>query len=181
MESVSRVLYGQRGSWDPEIDKFWAQLLAMFTVKINKTCGTHVHFAPWGRRYSLHELHTIAFAVVYYEPYVVSCLPVERRDYQYCKRNTKMAQPLGQLFNSGQLTTVASYIRSQSTPSALINFIQGGLDGSHRYALWNFQNQTKTSGTIEFRGGRHMRGPNRSRAWITFVLVFTTMAIGEVS
>lgn len=35
------------------------------------------------------------------------------------------------------------------------------------------------SGTIEFRGGRHLRGPNRTFWWITFAVCFVSLALRQ--
>ncbi|KAK6441238.1 hypothetical protein LTR95_002537 [Oleoguttula sp. CCFEE 5521] len=47
-----------------------------------------------------------------------------------------------------------------------------GLMQEERYVLWNFANLLKTKKTIEFRGGRGLRGPKRTKWWIAFVVGF---------
>lgn len=51
-----------------------------------------------------------------------------------------------------------------------------------RYVLWNFGNtiSTRDTGTIEFRGGRHLRDGFRTKRWIVFALSFIALAIEEV-
>lgn len=55
------------------------------------------------------------------------------------------------------------------------------MQGDNRYVLWNFQNIRRGgSGTIEFRGGRGMRGPNRTKWVIGFVVGFIHLLLVEV-
>lgn len=51
-----------------------------------------------------------------------------------------------------------------------------------RYVLWNFENISKPGGigTIEFRGGRGMRGVIKTRWWIAFVVGFVHLLLTEV-
>ena len=40
-----------------------------------------------------------------------------------------------------------------------------------RKVLWNFKPAANDgTGTIEFRGGRHLRGPVRTKRWIAFAV-----------
>lgn len=179
MESVSPILDSST-SWETKIEKFWRVLRKMFEVE-KSNCGTHIHIAPIGRNYTLKEAKTIAFACCYYERYIISCLPEERRNHEYCRRNTQVATKMGQLYEartSRSLVQIASDLNTLSRFEDLITYMQG----DNRRVLWNFHNLCYNSkGTIEFRGGRHLRGPIRSMAWITFAQVFVLMALDEVS
>lgn len=43
----------------------------------------------------------------------------------------------------------------------------------NRYVLWNFDNVAQDkSGTIEFRGGRFLRGEVRTKRWMAFTVAF---------
>jgi len=182
MESVTPVLYFNH-NWADTMRKFWDVLLRMFKVKKNLTAGTHVHVGKGARsRFTLKEAKAIAFASCYYEPYVISLLPVERRDYRYCRRNTKVAGRMGQLYrkrSESAISQIASDIKRKTNRKGLCTYVQGGMDAGHRSVLWNFQNLMNKKGTIEFRGGRHMRGPRITLRWITFVIVFVLMALEE--
>jgi len=181
MECVSRIMKSD-SRWQPEIRTFWKILRELFNVQKTASCGTHVHVAPWQRRYSLAEVRTIAFACCYYERYIVSCMPTERRDYDYCRRNSKVVQRMGQLYRKktrGGLAQIATDILATTNFNEIIIYMQGSAEGNRR-VLWNFRNLT-SSGTIEFRGGRHMRGSERTVRWISFVVVFILMALDEVS
>jgi hypothetical protein len=182
MESVSPILDSST-RWDLDIQAFWRVLREMFEVE-KSDCGTHIHIAPMGRRYTLKEAKTIAFACCYYERYIISCLPEERRDHDYCRRNTRVATKMGQLYEartSKALVQIASDLNTLSMFEDLVTYMQGSTHGDRR-VLWNFHNLCYGSkGTIEFRGGRHLRGPIRSVAWITFAQVFILMALDEVS
>ena len=184
MESVSPILKSS-DNWETEIKNFWNALRAMFEVQKTFTCGTHIHLAPWERKYTLREAKVIAFACCYYERYVISCLPEERRDHGYCRRNTMVATEMGKQYEantSDGLAQIASDINALDDFEELVVYMQGGTEFARRRVLWNFRNLCYgTKGTIEFRGGRHLRGPNRAVAWITFAQVFILMALEEVS
>jgi hypothetical protein len=189
MESVSRKLRSDE-DWEKEIELFWKAMDRTFMVQKNTTCGSHIHVAPIGRPYTLREVKSIAFACCFYEPYVVSLLPTERRDHPYCKRNSKVTTRMGMLYRqrtSVALKIIANDIREKTSRGDVCKYIQNGLNHSDRGVLWNFQNLVNStteshspSGTIEFRGGRHLRGPVRTLRWITLAIVFISMAIHEV-
>jgi hypothetical protein len=181
MECVSRTLLSSN-PWPKEINAFWKAVLSDFTPRRNLSCGTHVHVAPWNKKFTLKQAQAIAFACCYYEPYIISCMPMERRDNRYCRRNTRVVGLMGRLYKKqtpAAMAQIASKIKQMNNFKAIIKFMQGGLTHHYRYVLWNFQNLTK-SGTVEFRGGRHVRGPVRTRRWITFVIVFIIFALHEV-
>lgn len=52
------------------------------------------------------------------------------------------------------------------------------MQGSNRLITWNFLNTVQghegnfKSGTVEFRGGRHLRGKIRTKRWIAFAVAF---------
>jgi hypothetical protein len=182
MESVSPIMY-LNDHWEDKISRFWRAMHSLFGVRKNHTAGTHVHVSPVSRKFTLCEVKTIAFACCYYEPYVVSLLPVERRDYRYCQRNTKVAPRMGALYRrrtSAAMMKIASEIRGKISMKGVCVYVQGGLDSAHRTVLWNFQNLAHSKPTVEFRGGRHMRGPVRTLRWIAFVIVFISLALDEV-
>ncbi len=183
MECVSRVLESS-GEWATEISDFWATVRAMFELRKSPSCGAHIHIAPWKRSYTLKEVKTIAFACCYYERYIVSCLPTERRDQDYCRRNTKVATRMGSLYQAkttNGLAEIASDINALNSFNQLVDYMHGeGADWNRRRVLWNFLNLLKQTCTIEFRGGRQMLGPRRTLAWIAFAQVFILMALHEV-
>lgn len=184
MESVSPKLKSS-GRWEDDIRKFWTALRRMFEIEKSSSCGTHIHIAPWKASYTLKQAQTIAFACCYYERYVISCLPQERRDHSYCQRNSKVATKMGELYEmrtSRGICGIASDIKAVDDFQELIHYMHGGSDAGLRRVLWNFRNlyYGNCTGTIEFRGGRHLRGPNRTIAWITFAQIFVMMALDEV-
>ena len=170
--------------WDHKVKNFWLAVRLLFRPQINKTAGTHIHVAPWKKKFTLKQAQTIAFACCYYEPYIISFLPRERRDNKYCRRNTRVPGRMGSLYNrktSTAIAQIASDIKKKTSAKAIVDYIQGGVTSQHRYVLWNFQGLLRpTTGTIEFRGGRHMRGQNLTRRWIAFVIIFTLFALSEV-
>ncbi len=181
MECVSPILKSS-GQWEAVIENVWEALRDMFEVQKSLSCGTHIHVAPWKRNYTLGEAKTIAFACCYYERYIVSCLPTARRDNPYCMRNSKVSSRMGhfyQLKTTDGLAWIAYDINTRNDFGQLISYMQGA--SNDRRVLWNFCNLCDSSkGTIEFRGGRHMRGWHRAVAWVAFVQVFVLMALEEV-
>ncbi|KAF3128896.1 hypothetical protein TWF594_011225 [Orbilia oligospora] len=80
------------------------------------------------------------------------------------------------LFRNGDMATIARDIKALPSTKSLIDYMQG----ESRYVLWNFKPLANPrTGTIEFRGGRHLRGPNRTISWITFVVVFVMLTLEE--
>lgn len=86
------------------------------------------------------------------------------------------------------MSASATLINSASDKASLVRMIQGW-DRDDRRTLWNFHNVTpkpdsgkpSTTGSVEFRGGRCLRGPVRTKRWIAFSVAFVTLAIEEVS
>lgn len=86
--------------------------------------------------------------------------------------------------SSTSLRAIANEIKAKTNANELCSYMQASID--NRKVLWNFQNTVSrpgytTSGTIEFRGGRHLRGKVRTLRWITFAIAFISMALGEVN
>jgi hypothetical protein len=173
-------------NWEEHIKLFWEAMTKVFKVVKDTSCGSHIHVAPIGRRWTLEELKKIAFAVCIYETYVCAVLPSERRDNQHCERNSKVGTGMGNMLrqrSSASLRTIANNIKGKANANELCTYMQASID--NRKVLWNFQNTVSrpgytTSGTIEFRGGRHLRGKVRTLRWITFAIAFISMALGEV-
>jgi hypothetical protein len=129
----------------------------------------------------LVELKEIAFAIVNYEDYVFSILPLERQDHIFCRRNSQVSLVIKDHFKKGKssqsINKVRSAIKSTRDTEQLCKLMQG----ETRHALWNFQNTNQTSGTIEFRGGCCLRSPLRTYHWIAFVVSFISLALEKVS
>ena len=189
MEVVSPILHSNE-IWETEITTLWNVIGSKFRVFENETAGCHVHVAPIGRLYTLEEVKAVAFASRYYEPYIISILPYERRINSYCKRNSMMTNEMGetkgenipQHYRRSGLDTVSWKI-DEDNLERVCRYMQGGMEKQHRYVLWNFQNLVSRTGTgtIEFRGGPHLRDAQKTTHWITFAVVFVSMAMGDVS
>jgi hypothetical protein len=184
LEAVSPILH-ITNEWEKELTLFWAAIRKVFKVMENYSCGSHIHVAPVGRKYTLAELKTIAFAIVTHEHFVKSMLPSARRDNRYCNLNSEVSPQLKALLQNGKnatvFKTIGERIKSMQNSNQIMELMQGTSQGA-RYVVWNFKNiASGRSGTIEFRGGRHLRGPNRSFWWITFTIVFISLALKKVS
>jgi len=176
MEAVSPVL-DNGANWEVEIDTFWEAMRAVFHMPQRaKACGSHVHVSRGkNKRFTLNELKTIGYGIAVYENLVLDLLMANRQENPYCKPNT---------VNSAQLqrcgrnrTAIGNVIRAATTPEALRDVMQ-----SNRYVLWNFDHvATGDSGTIEFRGGRCLRGEVRTKRWIAFAVAFIHAMLRLVS
>ena len=146
-------------------------------------CGSHIHVSPGRGEFSLRELKAIAFAVIWYDQEVQRILHRCRRDCDYCRRNIAHSREL----RNESIDTIASMINEVSDKSSLVGMIQGW-EGNDRRTLWNFQNVTSKPGsqkpaigTVEFRGGRCLRGKVRTKRWIAFAIAFVILAIKRYS
>ena len=176
---------GEDEDWDEQIRMLWETINKLFTVWRDFKCGTHVHVAPFKRRYSMDDLQSIAYAVASQEEFVTKILPKERRNHQYCQANSQSSTDLSSDLESDReddptglsFRNVGQEIMRKNTPSALRDYVHG--DG--RYHRWNFGNIVgdKASGTIEFRGGRHVRGEVRTKRWIAFAVSFIAKALKD--
>ncbi|KAI1780350.1 putative amidoligase enzyme-domain-containing protein [Hypoxylon cercidicola] len=174
-EAVSPIFSADR-NWDNDIDAFWDAMAAVFHQPIQSPkCGSHIHISPGlaaRGRYAFHELKVIAFGVVAYEPLVLLVLPASRHENVYCRPNTKSSSQLGGCHNLRQMRQLIASARSLE---GLKDIMQ-----ADRRVLWNFENTLLgKSGTIEFRGGRGLRGRNRTKRWIAFAVSFIHFVLNE--
>ena len=171
------------------IDTFWNAVDATFLrVTTNTSCGAHVHVAVKGRRYTFEELKAIAFAVAAQEEFVTEILPPERIDNDFARPSSVHSEELREDLERGlqlgpqqTLEVLGRTISRMQSPQELYVYMQGHDRSRQRYALWNFKNTVGASacGTIEFRGGRHLRGKVRTKRWIAFAVAFVSMAISN--
>lgn len=177
--------------WEHQIRLVWQAIRDLFRVKKHAiSCGSHVHVAPTSRAFTLDELKLIAMFTVIHEDSILKTLHTTRENHKYCERNTKIEgtglwDDFGRVKHGRQL----SYFREDglracqlaiadiSSKTELVEYIQG----EERRVLWNFRNILPGgSGTVEFRGGRHLRGPNRTISWATFGILFIDLALRSV-
>ena len=152
-------------------------------MKKNISCGAHVHVSPYRYKYGLDQLKRIAYAVVVWEGFVQEILPEERRRNEYCESASELSDDLGSDIESrnegsdeDNFDVVRRRIQNIRSRKQLVKYMQD----DERYALWNFQNTLEgKSGTIEFRGGRHLRGKFRTKRWIAFVVSFISLALQD--
>ena len=128
------------------------------------------------------ELKAIAWAVASQENLVLKILPQERIDNEYCRPNSVRSEDLSlDIFHGSDgpaneaLDFVARRIMKFESGEELCQYMQAG----QRRVLWNFSNTVGEgkNRTIEFRGGRHLRGRVRTKRWIAFAVSFITLAI----
>ncbi|KAI1092382.1 putative amidoligase enzyme-domain-containing protein [Rostrohypoxylon terebratum] len=179
LEAVSPIM-STRQRWENEIDMFWASWHRIFHMPIQSNkCGSHVHISPWPEKeFRLDQLKSIAFGIILYEPLIEELLPANRRHNRFCEMNSSYSSRLRVCWD---LQTVWIRIRGCDYKWELRRLMQEDKGTREdRYVLWNFDNILEgRSGTVEFRGGRGLRGPVRTKRWIAFVIAFIDMCLGE--
>ncbi|KAK8115645.1 swim zinc finger domain protein [Apiospora sp. TS-2023a] len=186
LEGVSPKLRTDR-DWESEVDRFWDSMKAVFHMPVRSPkCGSHVHISPASREFTLSEVKRLAFGVLFYETATIPILPRERRDHEYCVRNSERSPDLKRLLletnglNENGLNAVASRINKAKSNQDIIDLMQGD-EKDNRRVLWNFANLREGgSGSVEFRGGRGLRGPVRTKRWIAFAVAFVHMVLDKV-
>lgn len=175
MEAVSPVLRC-RANWEDEIDTFWASMRAVFHIpERSLKCGSHIHVSRGqGSTFSLPQFKTIAYGIVLYETLILELLMRERSNNRYCRPNTLNSTQLGQCGSDS--VRMGRLINLARDTTSLRNIMQ-----NNRYVLWNFDNIVPgRSGTIEFRGGRCLRGEVRTKRWIAFTLALIDAILSMV-
>ncbi|KAK7903720.1 hypothetical protein LTR67_001740 [Exophiala xenobiotica] len=166
-EAVSPIMDSRYG-WETQVDGFWRAYNTIFQEpNSDRRCGSHVHLKlPNG--FSLSQLKKIACGIAFHKDEITKMLPPERRGNTYCKQNWDRSAYL----NRRSMNQALNLINSANNVQDLIWYMQGEVVDQQRYVLWNFQNITGNSGTIEFRGGRCLRGRHRTKWWIAFAVGF---------
>lgn len=164
--------------WEGVVDKFWDAQKAVFHMPAKSTsAGSHIHIAPGLRqRWSLEQLKNIAVGVACFERYIREILPASRRDNKYCPGNTTKSDRLrGYYSDADGWRPLLSALRTMNR-AEVISLMQ-----SDRNVLWNFRPAADDGiGTIEFRGGRHLRGPARTKWWISFAVAYIHFLLQQV-
>jgi hypothetical protein len=175
MEAVSPIL-SCRGTWESEIDRFWKAMRAVFHMPERSTrCGSHIHVSAGSdRTFKLAQLKTIAYGIILYEPLFLQLLMADRSNNTYCTANSRKSTQL--MACNGNRAAIARLIDGASTKQVLKGIMQDS-----RYVLWNFENIVPLrSGSVEFRGGRVLRGEIRTKRWIAFTIAFIHMLLEKV-
>lgn len=165
IEAVSPIL-DIRGSWEADIDVFWTAMAAVFHQPVRSpACGSHIHMSRGvDAKFALGQLKTIAFGIVVYESNIQAMLMDSRQNNRYCEPNSTSSPVLRACRND--IRAIAAAVNNVQDTNALFDVMQ-----RDRYVLWNFENTLPGgSGTIEFRGGRFLRGNVRTKRWIAFVI-----------
>ena len=188
LEAISPVLKST-DDWILKIERFWRAVDSFLNVEIDYRCGTHVHVSPsgrytgWDKRFTMEELRQVAYFVATTETWVEQILPSERVDNFYCQSNSSRINEQWSTYGHSwashprELRVVCDSLREANNPQKLCWVMQRG----SRYCLWNFENTIPPNkGTIEFRGGRHVRGKVMTIRWTVFAIVFVALAIEKV-
>ena len=192
LEAVSPV-FNSRDYWEKNIHRFWEAVNYCIDVEPNFSCGSHVHVAPFPNSrqthiyFSMEQLRKIAYAVATEEYWISQILPKERLYNRYCKFNSSCVNRRWRECGydwaayAPMLGLIRREILGLNSAQQLCEYMQG----RDRYALWNFQNtvqnRTTGKGTIEFRGGRHLRGEKNTKRWVAFAIAFIALAIEKVT
>lgn len=125
------------------------------------------------------ELKKIACGIVFYADNLTDMLPEPRRNNAYCKKNWE-ASDIGLWYGDGSNHDVRQTMQriwEVDNERDLKCFMQ-----VDRHVMWNFEHVVpgnRCTGTVEFRGGRGLRGPNRTKWWIAFVVSFIQLCISS--
>ncbi|OQO15258.1 hypothetical protein B0A48_00641 [Cryoendolithus antarcticus] len=157
-------------NWEDEIDTFWTAYKKVFHMpEQSSNCGSHGHVSPSGRRWSLGQLRNIAVRIVYFEALIQAMLPATRGNNSYCQKNSTSSSRLGSYISGGQQgwrNFIAAV--TGANRETLVTLMQ-----SDRKVLWTFTHIVDEGiGSIEFRGGRGLRGEIRSKWWIAFAVSY---------
>ena len=127
------------------------------------------------------ELKNIACGIVFYAENLNDMLPAPRRNNGYCIKNWEApTASVGIWYENGTKVDVQHTMRQiwdLQDEEDLKNFMQ-----DDRRVLWNFEHTVpgdRFTGTVEFRGGRGLRGPNRTKWWIAFVVSFIKLCVSS--
>lgn len=180
LEAVSPVLSTNQ-HWEHEIDLFWTSWGRVFKLpRRSAKCGSHIHVSPGpNKRFTMTELKNIACGIVFYANNLNDLLPRPRRNNPYCQKNWETAS-IGMWYRNGSNHDVLQTMEKiwmLNNEQELKNFMQ-----DDRRVLWNFEHVVpvnNSTGTVEFRGGRGLRGPNRTKWWIAFVVSFIQLCISS--
>ena len=97
LEVVSPILFvAPSATWRGEVKDKFCYIESMCTIKTNKTCGFHVHLSPGdGREWTVDELRSICFAILYFEAAFLALMPKERRESAHLLSNHLHSQLAG--------------------------------------------------------------------------------------
>ncbi|KAJ6015342.1 amidoligase enzyme-domain-containing protein [Penicillium herquei] len=182
LEAVSPILSTSK-HWEAEIDLFWVSWGRVFKLpRRSAKCGSHIHVSPGpNKRFTLTELKKICCGIVFYANNLNDMLPAPRRNNAYCQKNWEVfdsnISDWYQNGSNGDVRQTMWRIWDTANEQELKNFMQ-----NDRRVMWNFEHIVpgdRFTGTVEFRGGRGLRGPIRTKWWIAFVVSFIQLCISS--
>jgi hypothetical protein len=159
-EIVSPILKGEIGL---ETIKRVLQIVKNMGVKVNKSCGFHVHIGGW----TADDLHKILLNCLKFETVFDSLVPPSRRNNQYCKSNNE-SQALRDK-NPRQKFDVIK--QNRGNVSKLRTTIQDS-----RYFKFNLPDNKQT---IEFRQHSATYEWTKACKWIRLLLIFVDNSISH--
>ncbi|KAK3934719.1 putative amidoligase enzyme-domain-containing protein [Diplogelasinospora grovesii] len=187
LEAVSPIL-NTAYHWERDVDTFWNAWNRVFRMpNSSRLCGSHVHVSPSpSKRFTVAQLQSIAFGVIHYENEVMQLLPWHRQENDYCQPNSEHSVALQEMADGSpnqdlRPMEVWDKIRRMDSRQDIRDLMQHRTGSrKDRYVLWNFDNVLDgKSGSVEFRGGRGLRGPVRTKRWIAFVVAFAHFCIRQ--
>lgn len=172
IEVVSPILeHKPDGKWMGQIRALFDNLRRVCSIRTNKSCGFHVHFAPVGG-WDLERLKALCRAFLYLEPAFEAILPVERRRNEYAKSNR---------FDNPRLSgkTGQEIFKALDSCKHAVDVVDLLNDGGDRYFGWNLTNlYVGRIQTVEFRRGPGVKTYGQCVAWVEFVVRFAQAAFG---
>lgn len=179
-EAVSPIM-ATRNDWEEEIDTFWTAYQKVFHMPRSQTqsfCGGHIHVSSHSKKWSTIQLRKVAVGIVVFEDFVEKMLPASRQGNGYCRKNSDSSTHLRAYtrMSSTEFQTFKSKV-ADANRNTIHKLMQ-----NDRKVLWNFAHAVEGgTGSIEFRGGRCLRGQNRTKAWVAFAVGYLHLLQSMVS
>jgi hypothetical protein len=155
------------------IEHVWSHLKEVTRIKVNKSCGVHVHLSPNDNIgvWTLPAVKAICRSIVYFEFAIEALLPSTRR----CNHWTKSNVYDNDHFPDKKLRTCFSLIDGCQTIPEIVELMN---EGDDKYFGWNFLNLLENGmTTIEFRRAPGVTNAEKCLAWVEFVVTFVQAAV----
>ncbi|KZF24818.1 hypothetical protein L228DRAFT_56544 [Xylona heveae TC161] len=161
-------------NWQKELSLVFQILDTYFTTVKDASCGTHVHISRADSDFSIVNTKPILKACIYFQEAIEKCLPVYRRNANWCCPNVEMSEELTELYprESGQsFKRIFDRVDATTTMEDIVS-----LFSPSRHATWNLRNILYQRGTIEFRAPPQVLTARSTIHWIAFAVAFLELS-----
>lgn len=171
-----------------ETEIFWESYKLSFNKPIKSELpGFDIHVVPRRQgqdiRFTLDESKAIAYGTILWEAQVQQLLLIPNRDQKSVQRNAVSLESS----NYKEIANVKRKFEAISNEQQLAKLMHGS--GLNHEVLWDFMNigpkesrqPTSETGKIMFRGGRRLKGEERTERWVAFVITFVDLCLANAS